>query len=165
MKPFTKKFTAAAVILGVAISSVSFVAYAKDHKRGGKGARINFEEVDTNSDGEITKAEMQAHAGKRFASSDTNSDGFIDRTEIIAKASTRAAERAQKRADRMLERLDANDDGKLSQEEMANTKRGNKLFERADADDSGSISKAEFEAMKKHRKGRKGKKGDKKKEG
>ena len=52
-------------------------------------------------------------------------------------------------------RMDANKDGKVSQEEIEGAREGGRFFHRADTDGDGAVSKAEFEAaaasMRKHR--------------
>ena len=108
--------------------------------------QINFETLDINSDGQITQSEFAEHRAARFASVDTNGDGLLSRAELQAQGEARA----QKRATRMLERLDSNDDGQLSQEEMAQARRGGgpeRLFKRVDADGDGVITQAEFETL------------------
>ena len=96
---------------------------------------------------------MQALGEARFANTDTDGDGFLSVTELEAAGS----ERAKKRAARMIERLDADQDGKLSLAEMKQTRRDPaRLFERLDTDNSGGISEEEFQEARAHRKGRRG---------
>lgn len=111
---------------------------------GGRG----FDKLDANSDGSITRAEVDAQAAERFAKIDSNRDGFVSQAEMTAhhetmrsqraeKMKERAAaggERAEKRADRMEKRG----------ERMA--KRGGDHFARRDANSDGRISLAEFQA-------------------
>ncbi|PTX56882.1 EF hand domain-containing protein [Litoreibacter ponti] len=138
--------------LGVALALTPIMAEAKG---GPKGPRASFEELDANGDGGITQAEMQAHRMARFAAADADNDGSITREELLARAQEGAGERMSKRVDRMIERLDANDDGALSEAELtaAVETRGGRGFSRADADGDGSISKAEFEALGEKRRG------------
>ncbi len=140
--------------LGIALASVPIMAEA----RGDKGPRINFEQLDTNSDGEVTQAEMDAHRNARFASADTNGDGALSKEEMLARAQEGSEDRMTRRIDRMIDRLDANNDGKLSQEEMQARGEGRRgdMFERLDTDNSGGISKEEFEQAKANRKGKRG---------
>jgi Ca2+-binding EF-hand superfamily protein len=78
---------------------------------------------------------------------------------LTAAAEGREAKRAAKRVERMMEHRDANEDGKLSAEEMAPKEdRMAKMFERADKNDDGEISAEEYERIAKHR-GHRGKKG------
>jgi hypothetical protein len=143
--------TVAALSVAVALSPVS--ASAKG------GDRPSFEQLDTNSDGALTPAELAAHGAARFAAADTNSDGFLDAEELEAAAKARDSKRAGKRIERMMEHRDANGDGKLSVEEMAPSEdRIAKRFERADKNDDGQLSEEEFEASAKHRGHKRGKK-------
>jgi len=87
---------------------------------------------------------MKAHADARRASLDNDGDGLLSLEELTA----RGQERAAKRAERMMSRLDTNGDKQLSQEELAAVeRRGDKRFDRVDADGDGQISRAEFDEM------------------
>lgn len=110
-----------------------------------RSAQPFFEALDGNGDGSLTKAELEAHRAARLSDADSNGDGMLSEAELAA----RGAERAQKRAARMVERLDSDKDGLISQEELsAGMKRGpGRMFERADANSDGVVSKAEFDAM------------------
>ena len=110
-----------------------------------------FEEIDTNSDGVISQAEIAALSAARFATLDTNGDGMVTAEELIAAGVDRAAERAADMAAKMLERLDADGDGALSLAEMPD--RAERGFDRLDADDDGAVTREEFEAAADHRRG------------
>lgn len=114
--------------------------------KGGHGGqkRPDFSALDTNGDGEITKAELEARGAARFAEADTDGNGALSKDELLA----RMRKANEKRVDRILERLDTDDNGSISQAEMeAAPRRGgaDRLFERADTDDSGTITKEEFD--------------------
>lgn len=97
---------------------------AKDRELRGKQRRDEwFANADTDKDGKLTRAEidaadanrraqfqqrMQARGAERFAAADTNKDGRISRDE--AKGKPRLAER--------FDQLDANKDGFLGQDEL-----------------------------------------------
>ncbi len=140
MKNDAVKLTAlAAAILAGSLS----IAEARD---GGPRERVDFETLDTDGNGEVTQTEMQARANARFADADADGNGSLSRSELLARA-----ERANEtRVDRMIKRLDANEDGALSEEELRAGRRGqgaNRFFARADTDNSGGISKEEFDAV------------------
>jgi Ca2+-binding EF-hand superfamily protein len=119
---------------------------AKDYKgKMGQGQRPSFEELDANSDGKITAEEMTAHMQSRFDGADTDGDGAMSRDELIARMTARHAERIAGYADHMIERYDANDDGKLDVTEMQRRGKGG-MIKRMDTDGDGAISKEEFDA-------------------
>ena len=128
-----------------------------------------FDKVDADSNGEITQAELRAHAEARFAAADTNNDGSLSSEELLAnrvgnkadrmlkrfdadgngqlsaeELEAAADDRMGKRAKRMMARLDADKDGKLTLDEMNAARDPAKMFERLDTDDSGSLSAEEF---------------------
>ncbi|MGH1354402.1 MAG: EF-hand domain-containing protein [Thalassovita sp.] len=135
-----------AAVLTLTIGAGTAMAFGKDRMGGHHGPRgpmFNFEEVDANSDGKITQDEISAHFKARFDQADTDGDGALSADEMTARAKAENEERMAKRTDRMIERRDANDDGKLSFDEMQPKKQG-KMFDRLDADNDGAISTEEF---------------------
>ena len=148
------------VVTALSVTAVAASANGFDGKKRGHGPRINFEEVDTNGDGFLSQAELEAHGAARFATADTNGDGVLSADELQAAMEARAADRAKRGSEKMIERMDANGDGVLSQDEMKpRGDRTARMFERLDKDGDGQISKEEFEAAReKMRDGRKGKK-------
>lgn len=139
----------------VGAAMVASAGFAVAQGKGGHGERPSFEEVDTNGDGKITRDEMQARAGARFGEADSDGDGAISRDEMVA----RAMARVEKRIDRMMDRMDADDDGKITEAEMQQMrgKRMERMIKWMDKDGDGALSKEEF--GKGHRKGHHGKKG------
>ncbi len=136
-----KRLTLAA---GVTICAATLLATAVFAKQEGRGAPIDFEQIDADGDGQITRAEMDGLRAGRFAAVDANGDGNLDLEELEAHGTQRAKERAEK----IMERMDANDDGVLSPEEMTRETRATRRFDRMDTDGDGAISKAEFDAVK-----------------
>lgn len=114
------------------------------------GMRHSFEEIDLNGDGEVTREEMTRHRQARFASADTDGDGKLSPAEMEAAA----MERMKARVANMIERFDTDGDGFLSADEMPRPKRGDRMFDRVDADDNGSISREEFTKVRAMRKDR-----------
>ncbi|MCF6445105.1 EF-hand domain-containing protein [Nereida sp. MMG025] len=140
------------MILTAGVIAVGFSVTVADAKGGpDRGPRASFETLDADGNGQITQAELTAHRAAAFAERDTNGDGQLTVEEIVKAADDRQA----KRAERMIDRLDSNDDGAVSAEEMAafEPRRGGMM--RLDANDDGQISKAEFEDAK----GKMGKRG------
>ncbi len=133
------------IALGLAVNAGGAMA------RDGMGPRIDFEAADRNSDGKLTQEEIKAFAEARFAAADTDGDGALSVDEMAARMEARmrdnAKDHAQRGAARMIEHRDANDDGKLSFDEMSPKDGGAKMFSRLDADDDGAISTEEFAKM------------------
>ncbi|MFK7764824.1 MAG: EF-hand domain-containing protein [Roseobacter sp.] len=136
-----KRLTFAAGIAVCAVALASTVAVAKQ-RPGHGGEPIQFEKLDENGDGQITRAEMEAMRANRFTRADANGDGDISLEEMQELG----AERARAHATRIMERLDRNDDGVLSADEMPSGDRASRRFDRVDADEDGVISKVEFDA-------------------
>ena len=122
-----KHTTFIAAVIGAAVSITGTTVLAEragaDHHM-----RPSFSDLDANADGQITMEEMQARGEARMAKIDTDSDGFFSEDEAVAAATARAKERHA----RMVERMDADKDGKLSLDEMK---------------PKGGISEAEFTEM------------------
>ena len=130
-------FTTAIILTAVALTGTAVLA-----KSGDRGARMTFEQFDANGDGEVSRAEAEAARDARFAQIDSDGDGFVTLEDLTG----RATERAQERATRMMERLDADGDGRLSQDELAQGPRSGRMFDRLDQNGDGVISKPEFDA-------------------
>lgn len=111
-----------------------------------------------------TRAEAQARVAKTFARLDTNHDGYITEAEVQAVDAARAQKR-QARAEKfdpskIFDRLDRDHDGKITVAEAA-ARRGHRasagagssqatgftgMFARADANKDGVVTRAEFES-------------------
>lgn len=137
----------AAITLGVIAANGPGSALAQggghlgaQHGQHGRGP--DFGALDSDGDGWITRAELDAMRAARFAEADSDGDGKLSAAELEARGAQRAA--------RMMKRLDANGDALLAPEEIAQARRGggpDRMFARADSDGDGSLSQAEFEAM------------------
>lgn len=155
-----KRATILTGALVLALTATSMPAFAHDRgemrQKGPRGPVMNFEQIDTDSDGKITQAELDAHAAARFTEADTDGDGKLSADEMLARMQARAAEREEQRAGqkaermskgaaRMIERRDTDGDGFLSAEEMK-PKNGGDIFAKLDTDEDGAITKEEMEA-------------------
>jgi Ca2+-binding EF-hand superfamily protein len=101
----------------------------------------------------LTREEMAAQERVRFDQMDANGDGQLSADEL----GKMGKKRAEKRAAKMMKRVDANDDGMISFEEMSSGKMGKrqtKMFDRIDADGNGSLSEEEFAKLGEHRGGK-----------
>lgn len=105
-----------------------------------------FAQIDADSDGKITREEMEAFRAARFAAVDTDGDGKLSQEEMTAARDARRMERVQG----MVTRLDTNGDGLLSAEELAagepQMPRGPEaMFDRLDADGDGALTLEEMQ--------------------
>ena len=159
-----KKTTLAAVALLGALMGSSAMAEQGDMGMGmggpggpgeGRGAMLAemFDTIDADKDGKITYAEMEAHRKAEFDASDTNKDGALSADELSARALARFQEKLAERTQGMLDNMDNDGNGSLSQDEMGEGP-GMRNFARIDADNDGSITKEEIQAGMQHHKKR-----------
>ena len=130
-----------AMILAMAVNALPLSA--QEQGQMPRGPQFNFADLDADNDGKVTPAELQAHAAARFAAADTDGNGTLSVEELVARQELLRAERMQRGAERMMERMDANKDGVLSADEMR-PQNGDRMFARLDADNDGAISEEEM---------------------
>jgi hypothetical protein len=160
-----KRSTLAALLGSAAL--VVAVPLAAQAERGGDrhgGMRgEHMKAVDANGDGDISKAEVEAFQAKIFAEADTNKDGSLTLAEMNAHHEAMEAKRKAERQQAMFAKLDADGNGKVSQAEFASQSRAMRGMERMDTDGDGTVTEEEREAarakMKEHR-GKWGHRGD-----
>lgn len=151
----------ALTVLAIAGTTLSASAH-EGGKRGHQGPRVEFSDLDANADGQLTAAELDAHAAARFAEADTNGDGVLNAEELAARSDREVSERMEKRIAKMIEKMDANDDGGLSLDEMQRRDSA-EMIAKLDTNEDGTVSAEEFEERKGDRKGKKRFKDGKKK--
>jgi len=143
-------------LAALTLTGGALAAYESDAGKGQHGPRIDFEEVDANGDGQLTRDEMEAHHAARYDGADSDGNGKLSAAELKARMQARMNERIDRRIGMMITRHDADGDGMLSPEEMQPRHMG-RMFMRVDADGDGAISREEFETMQqmrgKHRMG------------
>lgn len=83
------------------------------HGRRGNMARMFMERFDTDGDGKVTQAEIDAKVEATFASADANGDGKVTLDEFKVAYQTEFSERRV----RAFQRLDRDGDGKISEDE------------------------------------------------
>lgn len=145
---------APALALAVAAGAVQARGPGEHDRMGGRPAAMmpDFATLDTDGDGKITRAELDARRADRQKAMDADGDGFVTLEEMKAHAAAEAAARAETMAARMFERADADKDGKLSVTELdaASPRRQaglDRMFARIDQDGDGAISQAEYDRM------------------
>ncbi len=167
-------------VLTVIAGLVATTAQARD---GGDQPEARFALIDTNSDGQVTAEELTAQAASRFAKADANSDGALTMDEMKAAAQEHHKDRLLKRFDanedgtlsdeemakasegrmgkrmtKRFEKLDADNSGSITLEEMTARRHPAKMIAKLDKDESGSLSVEEFAKARGHGKGGHGKK-------
>jgi hypothetical protein len=101
-----------------------------------------FAKIDANKDGKLARTEFAAVSGKGMGRMDQNADGAISTAEIDAELK----KRMEKRRIRLLQSLDADGNGTVTNAEL--DKYAEALFNGADADKDGLLSLAEAQAFK-----------------
>ena len=130
---------------------------------GGQGADASamadrLMQMDANTDGKLSKDEVPERLQSLFARADKNQDGALDKEEIMATSRERAGGGDRPGASpegqggpggdfigQMMERADADKDGKLTGDEIPEFMR--ERLSQADTNSDGSLDKAEREAI------------------
>jgi Ca2+-binding EF-hand superfamily protein len=150
---FTPKTLGAVAAVALTAAGLSSAAYAQAAPP--PAPMFDFAAMDTDKDGTLTKAEMQAHHAAQMVLLDTDKDGFLSASEIAAHHQAGMAGRAEKRAARMIKRLDSDGDGALSLAE-AQLGPNDRMFSRMDDNEDGVISAEEAAKMASGKDGRGG---------
>ena len=132
-------------ILGIvlAASLASTIATAQPG-RGGE----RFAEHDTDGDGTITRAEVEAQIASHFAEADEDGDGTLSQDEAIAFHQARREDRHDRRREhRRGEQFGhhAGDDDVIDLAEFS--QRGMQRFEMADLDENGQVTETEMQIV------------------
>lgn len=113
--------------------------------RGGPGG-FDFGAHDTDGDGRITEAEITARRADAIKGLDADGDNLLSADEIVAHQLRGAEDRAKARAARMIKALDGDGDGKISAAEMMMAHAGgaSRMLERLDTNKDGAITEDEI---------------------
>ncbi|MCK0150647.1 EF-hand domain-containing protein [Marivita sp. S6314] len=133
-KQVSALLSAALLTTGVGTAVSAQEAGGREDRRAEMFARL-----DTDKNGSVSAEEFAAGAN-RFARLDTDGDGLLTAEELAAGGQ----DRATRKAARMIERLDSNDDGMLSEAEIEARRDPSRMFDRLDANDDGVVSEEEF---------------------
>lgn len=146
---------AALTLTGALLASAALAERGGMGDGEGRGAMLMemFDSIDADKDGKVTFAEMEAHRKAEFTAADSNGDGTLSADELSARALARFQERQTERTQAMLDRMDNDGNGSLSEEELGQSP-VERRFARIDTDNDGAISKEEAEAGMQHRKKR-----------
>ena len=131
-------------------------ATAKDHW----GSKPEFSTLDDNGDGQITKAEVQAHRAAEFVKVDIDGNGSLSAEELMAKVDERCSKKMEKRVKWMFKHLDTDGTGTVELAEMQAKRSGERMFGHLDANEDGMISQEEFDAHKSKRSNKRKRKND-----
>lgn len=111
-------------------------------------AAFDFAAVDANKDGKVTPEEIDAFRAAEITAADTDGDGLMTAAELSAVHLQRMQGRATEAAQKMIDRMDSDKDGKVSTAEMLARNAPKTMFERIDSDKDGALSEAEIAAAK-----------------
>jgi len=140
-----KKLTlAAASVLTLALAA-PMVAQAHGPRGGGR----HLEQLDTNSDGIVARAEAESAAAAAFAEMDADADGFLSKEEMKASHETHRAEMKakweEKRAGKEPREMKGErDPAKMEARQVKMEEMAAERFAEVDADGDGRWSTAEF---------------------
>ncbi len=150
-----KKLALIAILAGtsVSVAGLAYADHHKEggdrSKHREARAERMIERFDTDGDGAISTEEVEAMKAAKFAEADANGDGGLTMEEIEAWHEAQREKRMQARKERMFDKRDTNGDGVISIDEFED--RGMPMFERLDADEDGEITAEELAAMRGHR--------------
>jgi len=129
--------------LAVAASFALNIAVAQAQPIEPKNIEMHLKEMDTDSDGSISKAEFDAAHSKYFQELDTDKDNKLSMQEM--KAGHQAT--GKKGEGRGFDAADADSNGELTREEVKDMPRLQKNFDKMDANKDGKLTRAEVNAV------------------
>lgn len=111
------------------------------HRHDRRGKRHRIKRMDANKDGQISNEEAKGRLAENFDEIDSDADGQLTKEELQAFGKARMLERAEKR----FAETDTNQDGQLSKEEVGD--RLQLKFDEIDTNADGQLSADELKAF------------------
>lgn len=134
------------IITALLLSAGACPAFAQSQEPAQEPAKhlarlllVNFDRIDANADGIISRAEYQNVQIVRWPQIDLNGDGFLGEDDFPRFAAHRVRTQLAK-----ITYLDADSDGRISQGEFLNGPP--LLFQRADRNGDDALTRSELEA-------------------
>lgn len=112
-----------------------------------KGHGFDIAAMDSDKDGKVTKAEVEAFQAARMKEADANADGKLSADELVAMRVKAMSARMSEHAAEMVKNLDTDADGLLSATELAARPGPAAMFDKIDANSDGAVTQAEVDAM------------------
>lgn len=145
--------TAAATALAALAAGTAMAQEGPGDMLGGFHGEIDVVAIDTDGNGTLTRAELQARAVERLARADANGDGSLDRLEIVALMpgprggflNLFAEDPAERMADRLIALLGGTETGRVEVAALAD-RRVNAILALADTDRDAALSPEELAA-------------------
>jgi hypothetical protein len=135
--------------LGMSIAGMTWAGSCPEQGEGKRGKPPGFEELDTNGDGGIDMAEADAFRPlvKGFPQLDEDGDGMVSEAEM-PQHPHRGGKPLKGR--KLFKKLDTDENGSLSQNEVEDFPRLADNFATIDTDADGSLSKRELKSFKRN---------------
>jgi len=168
--PRPHRLIAAVLVLGSLAAAGAAAAQGRPPHAGGPGFGpgfgLDFAGIDTDGDGRVSPAELQARALARLGTADTDGDGSLTRVELVALIPEPAGgffqpfapSRGEAFADRLLAMMGATETGTVLVIDLAD-RRVNDMMAALDRDRDGAISADEAERPRGRMAGRRGEHG------
>jgi hypothetical protein len=135
------------VMAAILATGLGGAAFAQGMDDMGPGMMPGFATLDTDGDGQITPAEVEARQAARFAAADADGSGGLSVAEMVAMAEAMRVEALTARMTERVARIDDDADGEVQATEYAARMPAPELmFDRLDTDNSDGISAEEFDA-------------------
>lgn len=124
------------LFISLSVATVPTLAQSQDPIRL---LLANWDRIDANGDGVISRAEFRNVQAARWTQIDRNNDGFLTEADFPHRAERRVTAHLRQIAD-----LDTNGDGRIGRDEFVN---GNaQAFTRVDGNADGVLTRSELEA-------------------